>query len=1384
MRANVIRMLVLLFALDVFGGCRPVVRRAELPQGKLAKKAGEPETADPNKPARAATTAAQQAPPQAEATLPASECRWADGPIEIDGRSDETAWHAAQPLSHFRLAWLKEKQRPPRTSTEARLLWDEDYLYFFAEMEDGDLYADVTQHDGQTWDNDVFELFFKPLNDDPGYYEFQVNAAGTRMDLFLPRRGSGGYRRFKSTHPFQMDAVVVHRGTLNDYRDRDVGWTVEGRIPWEDFAPCGGKPRQDDVWKFALCRYDYSVDFEGPELSSTAPLERLSFHRHEDYAPLRFVGAAETQSKRPRGIQRRVAWTTSRVVGSPEPPLPYRVEETFQNVKIHQPLAVYPEPGTDNLLVIQHLGPWRGPGKILRIKDDPETDQVDELLSLDRIAYGLAFHPNYEKNGYLYVGSNGPVDSENKKTSVTRYTVDRQPPYACDPDSELLIIDWESDGHNGGDLGFSPEDGCLYVTAGDGTSDSDTNLTGQDISNLCATVMRLDVDNPTQDRPYSVPQDNPFVHLPEARPEIWAFGFRNPWRMSFDPRRGHLWVGQNGQDLWEQVYVVQRGANYGWSVMEGGHPFYPQRQRGPGPILPPTLEHPHSEARSLTGGVVYYGKKLPQLHGAYIYGDWSTGKIWGAKYDGRQVVWHQELADTTLQIGGFGLDHAGELLVIDQGQGGLYRLVETPQDRSNADFPRKLSETGLFASVADHRVAPGVIPYSVNAPQWCDGARQQRYLAIPGEGQIDYRDNRGWNLPNGTVVVKTLSLPVAAQGGESFRRIETQMLVRQQDEWQGYSYAWNREQTDATLVAKEGTEQVVVVADDAAPGGSRQQRWQFVSRSACMACHSRAANYVLGLSTLQFNRSHDYGNVRDQQLQLFEHLGLFHIHALKHEQEIFDAIRRIVRPPRQWAELSFRVLWENLSKIGDRPSAKDADDPRQDHERSASQASLAGAPTRLPQSILLALPDPLPQLVWALQRVPGKIQSRRQRLRKELRESEVFISKLTKHPAQLPHLTDPYDQAQPLAARARSYLHANCAHCHVAAGGGNAQIELELTTAADKMQIFDVQPRHDRFGLPDARLVAPGDPFRSVLWYRIAKSGGGRMPRVGSVEVDRAAVQLIRDWIAQMPRRKGSSSAGAVAAHSGAAKTVGNPEPPMPDEIPSREQFDRARVDQLLADTRGALKLMTAIDRGRLTGQLKDYGLAQARSRGAAVRDLFESYLPLDQRVRRLGSEIRPETILSLQGNADRGRELFLREATVQCRNCHRLGDEGKPLGPDLVEVARKNNRRQLLESLLHPSRKVDEKFTSYQVVTADGKVHTGLVRHRSDEQVVLADAQGKEIRLTTTEIEAMRPSQTSIMPTGLLRDLTAQQAADLLDFLASLKHQGPQSAALSPAAR
>jgi uncharacterized repeat protein (TIGR03806 family) len=343
------------------------------------------------------------------------------------------------------------------------------------------------------------------------------------------------------------------------------------------------------------------------------------------------------------------------------------------------------------------------------------------------------------------------------------------------------------------------------------------------------------------------------------------------------------------------VYLIERGGNYGWSVREGGHPFRPERKPGPGAFVAPLVEHPHSDFRSLTGGYVYESDRLPKLKGAYVYGDYDAGKVWSLRLDGGKVTEHHQLADTQIRIVEFAQDEAGEVYLVDFAGGGLHRLVEAPPRPATKPFPRKLSETGLFASTRDVRPDPGLIPYSVNAPLWSDGAQKQRFLALPGDSQIefdaviyphgpDYAD-RGWRFPDGTILVKTFSLEMKKGNPASSKRLETRILQHRKmpgndDEygaqfWFGYTYLWNDEQTDADLLPAEGLSRSYTIRDPAATGGTREQVWRFPSRTECALCHTMASKYVLGVTTLQMNKNHDYGEVKENQLAVLERLGVF-----------------------------------------------------------------------------------------------------------------------------------------------------------------------------------------------------------------------------------------------------------------------------------------------------------------------------------------------------------------------------------------------------------------------------------------------------------------------------------------------------------------------------
>jgi glucose/arabinose dehydrogenase/mono/diheme cytochrome c family protein len=750
------------------------------------------------------------------------------------------------------------------------------------------------------------------------------------------------------------------------------------------------------------------------------------------------TGGASEPSK-PFGIAKRVPLTTSRVVGSPDPPPPFRTRRAFPKLSFKLPVYLTHEPNTDRLFVVEQNG------RIVAFKNDPATDKTDLFCQIeDHDTYSMIFHPDYAKNGFVYLFSNGLNSAERKKNHIFRFTVKRDGSRCCDPDSRQLVIEWESNGHNGGDMAFGL-DGYLYLSAGDGTSDSDGDLTGQDLRDLCSAIIRIDVNHPDPGKGYSVPKDNPFLKTEGARPELWAFGLRNPWRMSLDRETGNLWVGDVGQDLWEMVHIIQRGGNYGWSVYEGSHPFQLNRKRGPGPILKPIMEHPHSESRSLTGGHVYRGKKFKDLQGAYVYGDYSTGKIWELRYENGKVTWQKDLASTRLQIVGIGKDRAGELYFVDHGGGKVEELEPMPADLPRTAFPRKLSETGLFLSTAENKPQPGLIPYSVNAPLWSDGAAKERFIGLPGEERIDFTEEGAWRFPEKTVLVKTFALETEAGNPASRRRIETRLLTLQEGEWYGYSYLWDDKQADAELVPAAGLDREYAIKE---AGGTRKQVWHFPSRTECMVCHSRAAAWVLGLSTPQMNKIHHYGPVADNQLRTLEHLGVFRVNGNDYRPAWWPTVRDLGFTFFQPVRKAVQTKWDRWAeRFGPVPSDT----------------------TRL----------------------PGR-------------------------PEDFRRLADPYDGAADLNERARSYLHANCAQCHVMAGGGNSAIDLYVRTPRENMQLIGVKPQHDTFGLRDALLVAPGEPERSVLHYRVSKRGPGQMPPLASSVVDEQAAKLLADWIRQM----------------------------------------------------------------------------------------------------------------------------------------------------------------------------------------------------------------------------------------------------------------------------
>ena len=986
----------------------------------------------------------------------------------------------------------------------------------------------------------------------------------------------------------------------------------------------------------------------------------MSWHCLRFVALIAFICPAaisqDSSATKPQGSAKREAWASSRIKGSPDPAPPYRVEPAFPALKFEQPLDLSAAPGTERLFVAEQAG------RILSFENRQDVSQADLVVDLKKAipeltaVYSITFHPDFNTNRKAYIcyieGNDTPDGS-----CVSEFLVSTADVPTIDPASEREIIRWWSGGHNGCSLKFGP-DGFLYISTGDGGAPSppDPLMAGQDVSNLLSNILRIDVDHHDAEKAYGVPADNPFINMPDVRPEIWAFGFRNPWRMSFDKVRGDLWVGDVGWQLWEMVYRVERGGNYGWPIMEGPQPALPESRRGPAPISPPIVSHPHSEAASITGGFVYHGERLPELKEVYVYGDFQSGKVWGLKYENGRITSHRELAQTPVQLVSFGEDNAGEIYLVDyQRSQQIYQLVPNADDGQHVNFPRKLSETGLFTSTKEQTASPGVTSYEINAAQWADHASAERWMALPGAEPVHIDSDAKWIFPDGAVLAKTVSIEMSHGDSNSVRRLETQVLHREEGAWRPYTYAWNDEQSDAELVDAAGFTRTLQIRDAQTPSGLREQSYRFASRGECQMCHN------------------------------------------------------------PWVEMK-------TTSIG---------------IQSASPLAVSSMQwnTSLPE-------DPAQNQMTALH------------------GHGWLAGSVAELPSSTGRFANPYDTTAVLEERVRAYLHVNCSHCHQPHAGGSATIDLLHDVKLADAKLIDAKPGQGAFGISAARIVSPGDPLGSVLHYRMATIGSGRMPRIGSEEVDEQAVAMIREWIAQLP------------ASSPPATPVPVTNPQIFPRLIAGSKIERdAIVKQLTSSTRGALELMIWLQQPDLNADVRQEIVAlTVENPQAEIRGLFERFVPASQRAKRLGTAVNAAELLAMEADVERGRQLFVRDGSASCKSCHRVNGTGETLGPDLSQIGKKYSPAEMLTHLLEPSRFIDAKYVPYVLETTGGLVHSGLLLEKTDTEIVLKNAQNKEVRVPAGDVELLVSQQKSLMPELLLREMTPQQAADLLAFLTSLR--------------
>lgn len=593
--------------------------------------------------------------------------------------------------------------------------------------------------------------------------------------------------------------------------------------------------------------------------------------------------------------------------------------------------TAYPVGETNRLYVAQRAGQ-------IRVVNNLSAANPSQAVFMDLGAYltsigqslptsdeygllSMAFHPNYNQNGYFYCWFSIMIDGQAHERLARFQATGTAGSYnaaaSADPATmtPLLTIYDQAVNHNGGDLSFGA-DGYLYLSLGDEGGGGDFYNNARFINkDFWGQMLRLDVDsNPGNLAPnahsqpastshpsavhagtYKVPADNPFIGYTSwhnlavdpatVRTEIFATGFRNPFRFTIDPPTGRIFLGDVGQMLWEEVDIVVKGGDYGWSWREGLHSYSSFNAPSTPPAngfnpIDPIFEYDHTNdgggsgndaiiyGTSVCGGIIYRGNQLTELQGKYIFCDiFGGGGIIAALTETSPGVWTGQQLTTRPQIVDFGTDpRDGEPLLCGLG-GTIYKLVRS--GTTGTAPPATLSATGAFSNLTTLTPNAGIVPYDPNVAFWSDYAIKSRWFCIKNTSDtITFNSAGNWTFPTGMVWIKHFDIETTRGSPATRRRLETRFLVKTATDVYGLSYKWRTDQTDADLVAESGLTEVI-------PSSSPSQTWRYPSRGECVTCHTAAGGHALSFNTPQLNHTRDYGAGLQNQIQALSDAGYF-----------------------------------------------------------------------------------------------------------------------------------------------------------------------------------------------------------------------------------------------------------------------------------------------------------------------------------------------------------------------------------------------------------------------------------------------------------------------------------------------------------------------------